>query len=280
MKKSIPKMKMSTINNENKFDAHNLEHLNKILTYNQKIVRIFGTNEDPWFCGRDVCEILEYENYRKALMVHIKEDCKNSLKELIVVFKSNHKFFYNESQMCYINKTGLNQLLLKNKTVNPSTLKGFLELPFIKGLNLNMNIKHIYKEQDCIGAIIEAYQDYKCYKQFRVGSYYIDLYIPEHNLAIECDEHNHRYRDPENEKERQQYIEDKLKCQFFRFDPDSKNFNIYKLIRDVENFLKNKETQKLNEDIEKLKIENKFLNGFYNAVNYPRSDDEEIDSLP
>ena len=272
---------MATKKNENTFDAHNLEHLNKILTYNSKSVRIIGTNEDPWFCGRDVCKILEYANYRQSLYDNVEDDNKKSLKDLCVaLFKSNHKFHYNEERMTYINKTGLNQLLLKSKTVNPSTLKGFLELPFIKGLNLNMNIKHTYKEQDCIGAIIEAYQDCKCYKQFRVSSYFIDLYIPEHNLAIECDEHNHRDRDQEHEKERQQYIEDKLKCQFFRFDPDSKNFNIYKLIRDVENFLKNKEMQKLNEDIEKLKIENKFLNGFYNAVNYPRSDEEEIDSLP
>jgi very-short-patch-repair endonuclease len=280
MKKSIRKNKMSTINNKNTFDAHNLEHLNKILTYNDKSVRIFGTNEDPWFCGRDVCAILEYSDYKQAINIHIDDDNKNNLKNLCVSLKSNHKLHYNEERMCYINKHGLNQLLLKSKTVNPSTLKGFLELPFIKGLNLNMNIKHTYKEQDCIGSIIEAYQDCKCYKQFRVGSYYIDLYIPEHNLAIECDEHNHRDRDQEHEKERQQYIEDKLKCQFFRFDPDSKNFNIYKLVRNVENFLKNKETQKLNEEIEKLKIENKFLNGFYNTVNYPRSDDEEIDSLP
>jgi len=264
-----------------------LEHLNKILTYNNKSVRIFGTNEDPWFCGRDVCEILKYSDYRRSLFDHVEDENKKSLKDLGVEFKSNHKFTHNEGQMCYINKHGLNQLLLKSKTVNPSTLKRFLELPFIKGLNLNMNIKHTYKEQDCIGAIIEAYQDCKCYKQFRVGSYYIDLYIPEHNLAIECDEYNHRDRDPEHEKERQKYIEDKLKCQFFRFDPDSKNFNIYKLIRDVGNFLtqklldeNNKETQKLLDENDKLKIENKFLDGFYNAVNYPRSDNEEIDSLP
>ena len=269
-----------SIINENKFNAQHLEHLNKILTYNNKSVRIFGTNEDPWFCGRDVCEILKYVRYRDALADHVDDENKKNLKDLSVGLKSNHKTTYNEGKMCYINKNGLNQLLLKSKTVNPSTLKEFLELPFIKGLNLNVNIKHTYKEQDCIGAIIDAYQDCKCYKQFRVGSYYIDLYIPKFDLAIECDEHNHRNRDPDHEKERQQYIEDKLKCQFFRFDPDSKNFNIYKLIKNIGDFLKDKETQKLNEEIEKLKIENKFLDGFYNAVNYSRSDNEEIDSLP
>ncbi|MGL5962497.1 MAG: BRO family protein [Cetobacterium sp.] len=278
---------MSIINNENKFNAENLEHLNKILTYNNKSVRVFGTNEDPWFCGRDVCEILKYENYRKALFDNVEDDNKKNLKVLCVQFKLTPKITHNEGQMCYINKNGLNQLLLKSKTVNPSTLKGFLRLPFIKNLNLNMNIKHIFKEQDCIGAIIDAYYDYKCYKQFQVGSYYIDLYIPEHNLAIECDEHDHKERNAEYEKERQKYIENKLKCQFFRFDPDSKKFNIYKLVRNVGDFLKQTELQKLNKEIERLRkeierlrIENKFLDSFYNSVNYPRSDNEEIDSLP
>lgn len=94
---------MSTINNE-KFDSQNLEHLNKILTYNNKSVRIFGTNEDPWFCGRDVCEILEYENYRQALMNNIEDENKRNLKDLCVLLNSTHnKLHYNEERMTYIN---------------------------------------------------------------------------------------------------------------------------------------------------------------------------------
>jgi len=124
MRKSIPKNKMSTINNnKNEFDAHNLEHLNKILTYNQKSVRIFGTNEDPWFCGRDVCEILEYENYRKALMVHIKEDCKKNLKELRAPKVGTHKIHYNEERLIYINEEGLYNLIFACKLPNAKPLK-------------------------------------------------------------------------------------------------------------------------------------------------------------
>ena len=91
---------MSTINNENKFDAHNLEHLNKILNYNDKTVRIFGTNENPWFCGRDVCDILEYSDYRKALFKFVDDENKKSLKDLCVVDPATHNnFHYNEERM-------------------------------------------------------------------------------------------------------------------------------------------------------------------------------------
>jgi len=122
MKKSIRKNKMSTINNENtaqsaaaqlrcaNFDAHNLEHLNKILTYsaegasaqarNQKTVRIFGTNEDPWFCGRDVCDILKYEKYRDALLNNVDDENKKSLKDLVVQFNwTTIKFSYNDKSV-------------------------------------------------------------------------------------------------------------------------------------------------------------------------------------
>jgi len=91
---------MSKINNknENKFDAQNLKH--KILTYsaegasaqarNQKSVRtnvsIGGTRsvQDPWFCGRDVCEILEYSDYRRSLFDHVENETKKSLKDLCI----------------------------------------------------------------------------------------------------------------------------------------------------------------------------------------------------
>jgi len=104
---------MSKINNknENKFDAQNLKH--KILTYsaegasaqarNQKSVRtnvsIGGTRsvqQDPWFCGRDVCEILEYSDYRRSLFDHVENENKKSLKDLCIDTVPTHKLHYNE----------------------------------------------------------------------------------------------------------------------------------------------------------------------------------------
>jgi len=38
-------------------------------------------------CGRDVCEILEYENYRKALFDNIEDENKKSLKNLCVLYQ-------------------------------------------------------------------------------------------------------------------------------------------------------------------------------------------------
>jgi len=93
------------------FSAHGLEHLNKILTYNDKKVRIFGTNEDPWFCGKDVCDILEYSNYKQAISIHIDTENKKSLKNLAVLFYRPIELSHNEGQVTYINEEGLWSLI-------------------------------------------------------------------------------------------------------------------------------------------------------------------------
>ena len=97
------------------FNSHNLEYLNKILNYNNKTVRIFGTNEDPWFCSKDICEILEYANYRDALFKFVDDDNKKSLKVLGVSLKETPKITHNEGQMCYINEEGLYSLIFACK---------------------------------------------------------------------------------------------------------------------------------------------------------------------
>jgi prophage antirepressor-like protein len=41
-------------------------------------IRLVGTHDDPFFCGKDVCKILEYASSKKALQDHVDEDCKRS----------------------------------------------------------------------------------------------------------------------------------------------------------------------------------------------------------
>ena len=48
----------------------------------QNHVRIVGTNEEPWFCGKDLCVVLEYSQPKQALYSNVDEDCKKSLSSL------------------------------------------------------------------------------------------------------------------------------------------------------------------------------------------------------
>jgi prophage antirepressor-like protein len=70
----------------------------------------------PWFCGRDVCEILGYVDYRNALHNHIEDDCKQSLGNILgVVVKPTPNLTHNERQMTYITEEGLMSLLFACK---------------------------------------------------------------------------------------------------------------------------------------------------------------------
>ena len=64
-------------------------------------------------------------------------------------------------------------------------------------------------------------------------SYRIDLYFPEHKLAIECDEHDHKDRDINYEIKRQRFIEDQLNCKFIRYNPDAKDFTIESVLNRI-----------------------------------------------
>ena len=55
--------------------------------------------------------------------------------------------------------------------------------------------KYVRKEAGTIYTIQKVFEGISMKRQFSIGSYRIDLYFPEHKLAIECDEHNHEDRD-------------------------------------------------------------------------------------
>lgn len=74
---------------------------------------------------------------------------------------------------------------------------------------------------------------YRMKREYRVENYRIDLYIFDLNLAIECDEGDHKGYNCELELKRQQTIESLLGCQFIRFNPCAKDFTLCKLINDI-----------------------------------------------
>jgi len=125
-------------------------------------VKVVGTFEEPWFCGRDVCEILEYTNINKALQEHVQQKSKKSLKELSEELGSKtitnsvlglqnlsikfpqcqevvrdhlttskigiprSKLSYNEGKAVYINEPGLYALIMKSKTQFAKTFQKFV----------------------------------------------------------------------------------------------------------------------------------------------------------
>jgi len=95
------------------------------ITLNEKDhqVKLAGTIDDPYFCGKDVCEILGYENIQKALTTHVKSKHKKDLKTLseevtpnlgVTFFGSNNlkNITYNAGKAVYVNEPGLYSLII------------------------------------------------------------------------------------------------------------------------------------------------------------------------
>ena len=55
--------------------------------------------------------------------------------------------------------------------------------------------KYVRKEASTVYTIQKVLEGISIKRHLCIGSYRIDLYFPEHKLAIECDEHDHKDRD-------------------------------------------------------------------------------------
>ena len=74
------------------------------------------------------------------------------------------------------------------------------------------------------------------HREYYVGPYYIDLYFPPGNIAVECDEDRHKYQTGADYI-RQEFISEKLGCKFIRYNPHTKGFRILDVIKQIAVFL-------------------------------------------
>ncbi|MGL5961107.1 MAG: BRO family protein, partial [Cetobacterium sp.] len=120
----------------------------------EKKAKIVGTFKQPYFCGRDVCEILEYKNVPDALFKHVKQEHKKDLKTLsektvcytqMTFFGSEHlkNLSYNDGKATYINEEGLYSLLSACKHPNSKPFKAFMD-QFFYDLRYKSGIMDIF----------------------------------------------------------------------------------------------------------------------------------------
>jgi prophage antirepressor-like protein len=207
---------------------------------NQKI-KIIGTYDNPYFCGIDVCNILEHKDIKKSLF-KLDSDYKKDLQTIIEELKEinpntiigmpSSKPSYNEGKAIYLSKDGLVAMLTKSRTLASYRVSQVISD------KLGLNLKYVYnvsKQQQTLDIIRAAFKTLTCIPEYKVGTYRIDLYFPDLKVAVECDEYCHIDRDQQYEHEREQFIKNKLCCLFVRYNPDSSCFNIGNVICEINN---------------------------------------------
>ena len=76
-------------------------------------------------------------------------------------------------------------------------------------------------------------------QHFVLNKYYIDLYFPEHKLAVGVDEKVHLDRNKDEDKKREKEIKKELDCEFIKINPSKECFNINVELGKIHNHILN-----------------------------------------
>lgn len=89
------------------------------------------------------------------------------------------------------------------------------------GVNTLMSL-----ENQTIGFMKSALDGiYPMVRQYKIGSYYVDLFLSESGIIVECDEFGHSDRNVQYEKKREEYLLEKG-YRMLRFNPNAPGFDL------------------------------------------------------
>jgi Prophage antirepressor len=175
------------------------------ISYNQNDIMYRYIDNQKWYVLKHICKALDLKSFNTN---------KIPKEHLSYMYIPSKRY---AQRVVTINEKGL-QIMFS------STNK-----PNAKGLSIKLQLQLAIfqrKEVDILETISRAFHNEKSIREYSIGKYRIDLYFPKYKLAVECDENNHQNYEILNEKLRELYIKEQLKCTFLRFNPDEPEFNI------------------------------------------------------
>lgn len=94
----------------------NMSSINMSFSYSSSVIRVVGTINDPWFCGKDIATILEYKNTYNAIDKNVDKDDKRILSSLLQDSpEKGSDFNQYELSSYFINESGFYSLIMKSK---------------------------------------------------------------------------------------------------------------------------------------------------------------------
>jgi len=100
----------------------------QIFNFEQNEVRTILVNDEPYFVGKDVAEVLGYRNTQKAILNHVDEEDKGVTKWDTLGGKQN---------MTIINESGLYSLILKSKLPSARKFKRWVTSEVLPSIRKN-----------------------------------------------------------------------------------------------------------------------------------------------
>ena len=180
-----------------------------------------------YFVGYEIAALLGYKNPSKTI-----NDNVSKCNQLEFRYYPGVKEPKLDPKTILINSDGAIEILLKTrKRISPDVLH------ILKKFNIDTtNRKYLTKEQQTLSAIANAFKTEKIEDQYKVGTYYLDLYFSEYKIILECDENGHVDRKPCDERERMDFVNEKFEIDdthWIRYNPDEHDFDISKVINKI-----------------------------------------------
>jgi very-short-patch-repair endonuclease len=180
-----------------------------------------------YFVGYEITALLGYKNPAKTINDNVSKCNRLEFRDYPGV-----KEPALDPRTVLITRDGAIEILIKTrKRISPDVLY------FLKSFGIvTTNRKTLTKEQQTLSALTNAFKTEKFEDQYKVGKYYLDLYFPEYKIVVECDENGHADRKPYKERERMDFVNEKLGLaddNWVRFNPDAKDFDISKVIGQI-----------------------------------------------
>jgi len=195
--------------------------LNELTVYNYDVRHEFS---EEYFVGYQISALLGYKNPAEVIKKNVSKCNQIEFRDLPDEIKKPQL----DPRVILINRDGAIEILIKTrKRISPDVLH------ILKSFGIDTtNRKCLTKEQQTLSALTNTFKTEKFEDQFKVGRYYLDLYFPEYKIVVECDENGHADRKPYKERERMDFVNEKLGLtddNWIRFNPDEKDFDVSKV---------------------------------------------------
>ena len=211
-------------------------------------IRVLEIENEPWFVGKDIAEVLGYKNTNDAVRTHVDEEDKGNIKILTHCGKQNMKIINESGLWCLIENNRLISCNIKQSFIKWLSSEGLIHKSKViksrKEIEFRYHLEKLFKTAK---RVVESYIDKENSKivlemmlQYPVLNYKIDFYFPFFHLAIEYDEYEHKSKvdyDNKRQYEIEKYFESKGSyINFIRVEEGNEEKAIGELIGHLINF--------------------------------------------
>ncbi|CCU55977.1 N1R/p28-like protein [Choristoneura rosaceana entomopoxvirus 'L'] len=124
-----------------------IRHFNEIFKYNNKSINVIGNIDLPWYCGKDLMNILGYTNEStKTLLNNLDNRFKKYLYEIISVhnISTNTKLEnYRKNKAIYVNEAGLYYIIIYCTKDNAKEFQDYILFDLLPSIRKYAHEKYI-----------------------------------------------------------------------------------------------------------------------------------------